>query len=208
MTSPAGAGAADVRSSPERALGWLLLIAGVVGGGAAFALLLEKLALLTDAGHTPSCDLNPVLSCGSVMSTDQAELLGFPNPLIGIAAFPVVAATGAALLAGARLQRWYWLGLQVGVTLGLVLVGWLFHQSLYRIGALCPYCMVVWVVTVPLFWFVTVRNATAGVLGEAVARSAFVRGVRHWQVVVLTVVALSALGLILEQFWYYWRTVV
>ena len=29
-------------------------------------------------------------------------------------------------------------------------VHWLIFQSLYRIGALCPYCMVVWAVTIPL----------------------------------------------------------
>ena len=29
-------------------------------------------------------------------------------------------------------------------------VHWLIFQSLYRIGALCPYCMVVWAVTISL----------------------------------------------------------
>lgn len=56
----------------------------------------------------------------------------------------VVAATGASLLAGARFSRWYWLGLQIGVAAAAVFVHWLIVQSLYVLGALCPYCMVVW----------------------------------------------------------------
>lgn len=71
-----------------------------------------------------------MLNCGSIVRTNQAEVLGFPNPLIGLAAFPVLATTGAALLAGARLRRWYCLGLQAGATAGVVFVGWLIFQSL------------------------------------------------------------------------------
>ena len=48
------------------------------------------------------------------------------------------------------LPRWYWVGLAVGTLLGVVFIHWLIFQSLYRIGALCPYCMVVWAVTIPL----------------------------------------------------------
>src|SRR3546814_12490875 len=103
------------------------------------------------------------MSCGSVMSTAQAELFGFPNPLLGIVGFTVVVVTGAVLLGGARLPRWYWLGLQVGVTFGMGFVAWLIFQSVYRIGALCPYCMVVWAVMPLIFWFVTQRKVRCGV---------------------------------------------
>ena len=48
------------------------------------------------------------------------------------------------------LPRWYWAGLATGTLLGTAFVHWLIFQSLYRIGALCPYCMVVWAVTIPL----------------------------------------------------------
>ncbi len=209
MSTTDGAGpAAGPTDGRERPLAVLLLVGGLAGLAAAFTLLLEKIALLRDAGYTPSCSLNPVLNCGSIMSTEQAELLGFPNPMIGVAAFPVVAASGAALLGGARLARWYWAGLQAGVTLGAVLVGWLVFQSLYRIGALCPYCMVVWAVVWPLFWYVTLRNAQAGLFGRAVAGSRALRAAREWHLFVLTLVVLVVVGLITEQFWYYWRTLV
>lgn len=214
MTSalaPTGPASIDVDAGVGpgvRPLAWLLLLGGVTGLLAAATLLVEKIALIADPAYVPSCSINPVLSCGSIMSTPQAELFGFPNPIMGVAAFPVLAATGAALLAGARLARWYWLGLQVGVVLGLVFVGWLVFQSLYRIGALCPYCMVVWAVVVPVAFYVTSFNLRAGLLGGAAARSRAVRVVAESHVLVLAVVLVLVLALVLHRFWSYWVTVL
>ena len=39
---------------------------------------------------------------------------------------------------------------------------WLIFQSLYVIGALCPYCMAVWAVTIPICWYVTLHNLERG----------------------------------------------
>ncbi len=134
----------------DRLIGWILTVGGLLGALAAFVRTVEKIALLKDPAYVPSCSINPILSCGSIMTTAQAEVFGFANPLIGLAAFPVVAATGAAVLARARLPRWWWLTLQAGTVFGVGFVHWLFLQSLYRIGALCPYCMIVWVVAIRL----------------------------------------------------------
>ena len=128
---------------------WILL-AGIIGEVAAFVLTVEKVRQLQNPSYVPSCSINPVLSCGSVMLTKQASLFGFPNPLLGIAAFSVVIVTGVLAVAGVRLPRWYWAGLAGGTVLGAVFVHWLIYQSLYEIGALCPYCMIVWVVTMAL----------------------------------------------------------
>ena len=43
----------------------------------------EKIEILINPDYVPSCSLNPVLSCGSVMITPQASAFGFPNSLIG-----------------------------------------------------------------------------------------------------------------------------
>ena len=188
-----------------RRLAWLLVVGGLVGFVAAFVLLVEKLRLLEDPTYIPSCSLNPVLSCGTIMKTGEAEVLGFPNPMMGIPAFAVVITTGVALLAGARLSRWYWLGLQAGCTAGIGFVGWLVFQSLYDIGALCPYCMVVWAVTIPLTYYVTLHNVQSGVLR---APDAVVRVMTDYQVLLVALVYLTIVGLALERFWYYWRTLI
>jgi uncharacterized membrane protein len=190
----------------ERGLAWLLLAGGLIGLAAAFVLAVEKYALLADPTYVPSCSLNPVLSCGSIMASEQAEAFGFPNPLLGVAGFPVVACLGAALLAGARPARWFWAGLQVGVTAGAVFVHWLIFSSLYRIGALCPYCMAVWAVTIPIFWYVTLHNlaSVAPRLPRGPAR--MVSLVMTFHGVVLTGWFLLIAGAILQRFWLYWNT--
>lgn len=199
----------EPRARPvDRSLAWWLLIAGAVGLVAAAVLLVERFRLAQDSGYVPSCSINPVLSCGSVMESTQASVLGFPNPVLGVAAFPAVIVTAAALLGGARLARWYWAGLQLGVTSGAVFVGWLIFQSLYRIGALCPYCMVVWVVVWPTFWLVTVRNARAGVFGAGIARHPAVTALDVWRAPVLLAVYLVVLALIGVRFWSYWSTLL
>ena len=139
------------------------------------------------------------------MTTDQAEAFGFPNPIIGVAGFTVVLTTGVALLAGATFRRWYWLGLQAGVTFGVVFVHWLIFQSLYRIGALCPYCMVVWVVTIPLFLFVTLHNVRDGPPARRPLPS---RVIDEYRGVVLTAWYLVIAALIAKRFWDYWQTLL
>lgn len=188
----------------ERRLGGGLVLGGFVGLVAAAVLLVERFRLADDPTYTPSCSVNPVLSCGSVMESWQASLLGFPNPIIGVAAFPVVITTGMALLAGAQLTRWYWQGLQVGVLAGLALVGWLIFQSLYRIGALCPYCMVVWAAVWPITWYVTLRNAHAGALGGWGPRSPVVAVARDWHAVALLLPYIAVLVAVLVRFWSFW----
>lgn len=152
--------------TPARGLGWALLIAGGIGLVAAFVLAVEKYLLLADPSYVPSCSLNAVLSCTSVMESSNAQALGFPNPLLGVVAFTVVLVSGVLLLGGVTLPRWYWTGLHAGATVGVLFVHWLIFVSLYRIGALCPYCMVVWTVTVVIFWSVT-RQVLVDAAAEA-----------------------------------------
>lgn len=182
------------------------LVAGGIGLVAAFVLLLERIELLKDPNYVPSCSINPILSCGSVMQTSQAEAFGFPNPIIGIVGFTIVVTVGATLAAGAELARWFWWSLWAGTAAAVAFIHWLIFQSLYRIGALCPYCMVVWVVTIPLFWYTTLHVVRHHAFGEGTAR--LVRHASDYHTVVLTVWYLSLAALIAKRFWDYWITVL
>lgn len=135
--------------TPTR-LGWSLVVLGLVGFAASLALSIEKVLKLADPDHVASCSINIFLDCSVAMGSWQGELLGFPNPFIGVAAFPVVVTTGVVVLAGARLPRWYWLSLFGGVVAATGLVVFLVHTSVSELGRLCPYCMVVWAVVIPL----------------------------------------------------------
>jgi uncharacterized membrane protein len=182
---------------------WWVLIAGVIGLIASVTLTVEKIKVLTNPSYVPSCNFNPVVSCGSVMATPQASVLGFPNPLIGIAAFTVVVVTGGLAVTKVALPQWYWIGLAAGTLAGVVFVHWLIFQSLYRIGALCPYCMVVWAVTIPLLVVVAsiaFRSAdSASAVGHTLYRW-------RWSITVLWFTAVILL--ILVRFWDYWSTLL
>lgn len=186
----------------------VLTLGGLIGLIAAATLLIEKIALLEDPTYIPSCSINPILSCGSVMTTDQAEAFGFPNPIIGVAGFAIVATVGMAILAGGRFTRWFWLGLQAGTTAGVVFVHWLIFQSLYRIDALCPYCIVVWVVTIPLFWYTTLHNLSTGQMTVPPALQSLARRAAEYHGVVLTGWYLAIAALVAERFWDYWSTLL
>lgn len=180
-----------------------VLIAGVVGLAAALTLTIEKIELLINPDYVPTCSINPVLSCGSVMITPQASVFGFPNPLIGVVAFTLVLVTGVLAVANVPLPRWYWTGLAAGSLLGAVFVHWLIFQSLYRIGALCPYCMVVWAVTIPLLVVAASIALAPQNSGNAAVRTLYAW---RWSLVVLWYTAVTLL--ILERFWNYWSTLI
>jgi uncharacterized membrane protein len=205
--APAADGPAEQSADPAGVTvrpvsAWWVLIAGVAGLAAALTLTAEKISMLANPSYVPSCSINPVLSCGSVMATPQASAFGFPNPLIGIVAFSVVVATGVLAVGRTALPRWYWLGLAGGTLLGVVFVHWLIFQSIYRIGALCPYCMVVWTVTIPLF--VVVSSIALRPLG----RYSAVRMLYLWRWSVTTLWFAALILLILMHFWYYWSTLI
>ncbi|QOC92810.1 vitamin K epoxide reductase family protein [Micromonospora craniellae] len=188
-----------------RVTAWVLAVGGAVGLLAAATLTVEKINLLNDPDYVPTCSINPILSCGSVMTTPQAAAFGFPNPLLGIAGFAVVATIGVVLLAGARLPGWFWGGLQAGVTFGVIFVHWLIYQSLYVIGALCPYCMVVWVVTIAIFVYTTLRNLRRVPPSSSAARLAGLAGYHSFILVAWYTVILLA---VLVRFWDYWSTLL
>ncbi|NMO92650.1 vitamin K epoxide reductase family protein [Actinomycetospora sp. TBRC 11914] len=173
----------------------MLLIGGLVGAVVALVLTIEKLDLLENPDYIPSCSIDPVLSCGTIMKTWQASVLGFPNPVIGLLTFPVVAACGAVVVSRTELPRWVWLALQAGSFAGVLFIHWLIVQSLVVIHALCPYCMVAWVAVIAIFWFTTVHNLREGNLGGAPAGETLARrhgwGLAGWYLLVVVAVVAS-----------------
>ena len=49
--------------------------------------------------------------------------------------------------------RWLMRAAQVGYTIGLLFAYWLFYQAYFKIGALCPWCLLI-TVTTPSYMFV------------------------------------------------------
>ncbi|WP_432092483.1 vitamin K epoxide reductase family protein [Streptomyces sp. bgisy100] len=142
----------------SRALAWLLVITGAAGLLAAWVVTLDKIELLKNPEFQPGCNFNSIVSCGSIMESDQASAFGFPNPMLGLVTYGMVIAIGMGLVAGARYPRWFWLGLNAGTLFGVGFCTWLQYQSLYVIGSLCVWCCLAWVATIVMFCYVTLHN--------------------------------------------------
>jgi len=169
-------------------LPWLFTLGGAIGLVASLVISLDKLKLLQNPHYVPSCNINPIISCGSVMKTAQASVFGFPNSWLGLIGFAAVILTGISLLAGVRLRP--------------------FVQSVYVIHALCPWCMVVWSVTIPIFLFTTIYTLREGHLPTPKLLQRPAQVIYEYKYVVLVCWYLLIALLILHHFWYYFRTFV
>ncbi|RLU84963.1 hypothetical protein CTZ27_26810 [Streptomyces griseocarneus] len=185
----------------SRAFALMLVVTGAAGLLAAWVITLDKFELLKDPNFVPGCSLNPIVSCGNIMQSKQAEAFGFPNPMLGLACYAVIMAIGLALLSGARFPRWYWLGMEAGCLFGVGFVSWLQYQSLYSIGSLCLWCCLAWVATIVMFWYVTTHNLRNGFIpAPRAVRNAFTEF--HWVVPVLHIGIIGML--ILTKWWDFW----
>ncbi len=187
-----------------RSLAITLIIGGIIGWIGAFALTIERLHVAANPNAVLSCDLNVFISCKSVMLTKQASLFGFPNPIIGLAAFMAPFFIGFAILAGAKFAAWFWRLFWLGCLLGFTFVLWLFSQSLLVINVLCPYCMIAWAGMIPIFWSLTLYLIKEDILQMPVSQTAFWDGAfrRSW-IWVLTTDLVIILAIVIR-FWSYW----
>ena len=60
------------------------------------------------------------------------------------------------------------------------LSGYLITQSIFVLGTLCPWCMVTWLVAIPGFWVVTLRNLSAGVFTANPRITRIASGLYSW----------------------------
>lgn len=135
-----------------------MLVSSLIGLIASLVLSIEAIALAENPFADLNCDINAVLSCGTVGASWQASLLGFPNAYLGLIAEPVVITIAVAALGGVRFPRWFMLSAQVVYFIGFAFAYWLFYQSYFVIGALCPWCLTITVTTTLVFVSMTRVN--------------------------------------------------
>lgn len=183
---------------------WFLIVAGATGWVASFLLTLERFHVAADPNAKLSCDVATFISCKSVMLSPEAKLFGFPNPLIGLAAFMAPFFVGFAILAGAKFAAWFWRFFFAGHVLAYVFVTWLFSKAVFDIGALCPYCMVAWAAVIPLFWQLLAHGAREGYLPVPIRSVGFFVKAYDYAWAIALVNALAIAITILIHFWDLW----
>ncbi|WP_415091232.1 vitamin K epoxide reductase family protein [Micropruina sp.] len=145
--------------------GWIfgtMLFSALLSLTASFVLSVDAVVLAADPQAALACNINAVLSCGTVGASWQASLFGFPNAFLGLVAEPVVITVAVASLGGVRFPRWFMFAAQIVYTLGLIFAYWLFFQAFFVIGALCPWCLLVTLSTTLVFTSLTHVNIRDG----------------------------------------------
>ncbi len=182
VPSPAPA-ASGATAAPPRSLAVFWIVAAVLGCTVSFLLYLEYIGQLTGGTPIVSCDVSPLVTCGPNLLSPGGNLLGFTNAILGITMFlgPVYAAVSSFAAPGG-LRTWFWRVYVVGLTAAFALVHFFAWRSVFEYGSLCPWCMIVWLVTIPLFWFTLGWSLRDGVWGTAPRR--FGAGLFSWAVLI------------------------
>ncbi|MGW9827594.1 putative membrane protein [Brevibacterium pityocampae] len=192
----------------EAKLGVFLVVSSVIGFLASFELSIDKVRLLENPSATLSCDFNPFFSCGSVMAFEQSQIFGFPNQFLGIAAFIFPLLLGVLLITRTRVPGWVMVGLNLGLLAGTVLVMYLYYSSIFVIGIGCPWCIVVWTVTIPLFCVVTGYNVIAGNLGAGLRDNGVVRAIAGTALIIAVLWLILVYASIVFRFWVFFGSLV
>lgn len=138
----------------QRSNAWvfgIMLVAGALGLLAAFVLSVDAFTVAKNPNAVLSCSINIILNCATVMKDPSADLLGFPNSLLGLMSEPLVIMLALAGLAGVRFPRWFMAVAQVGFAGGFFFAYYLYGVSVFQIGALCPWCLLTTMATTLAF---------------------------------------------------------
>jgi len=142
------------------------------------------------------------------MKTEQASLLGVPNTIFGLIAYSMLFTFGVLLAGGAKVKKWVWLGAQFAALLGVIFMHYLFFQGVFRINAICPWCFVIWMITIPVFWYITQYNLEAKNINLGNKLKPLKLFVRKHHGDILLVWYLIIFAILLQHFWYYWSTLL
>lgn len=137
---------------------YILFITSLVGLISSFVLTVEKIFLIKNPDYQPSCSLNPIFSCRGIMESWQAELFGFPNPLLGIIGFSLTLCVAVGIFSEAKFGKKFMITMNAGIGLAFIFILWLYYQAFFKIGFACLYCIFVWLSVIPMFFFTTTKN--------------------------------------------------
>lgn len=195
---------AEARSAapkaPARTVGAVLLVGSVLGFVASFALIMDKFALLANPDAALACDINPFISCGTFLHTWQAATFGFPNMILGLAGYAIMGAVGSLYLSGTHVPRWFQWATFGGLAFAFAFILWLSGNALFAIHALCPWCLLAWAATPPMFFVYLTHLVETGAIKS---RGQVRRVLRAWPLLSAAWYVL-VIALIAVVFWGQW----
>ncbi|MDP9801688.1 putative membrane protein [Arcanobacterium wilhelmae] len=184
-----------------------VVVSSLIGFAASLGLILSEKEKLTNPDAALACDINPLVGCSKWIGQWQNEVFfGISNSVLGFAFFSGMIAIGLVLLTRSTISRLVWQAISLATTAGIVWVCWFAYMSFFKEGSLCPYCVVTWFATIPLWVTVAGASLHAGHWGSGGVPfgRALVRN--RWYVVVSVWAALVVFAII--WFWDQWMIVL
>lgn len=178
-------------------LSLIIIIFSLTGLWASLILSIEIFQLLKDPSITFGCSINSAINCVSVMKSWQAEILGFPNTFIGLAAYAGFLLFGVILLTKVKLHKNIMLLANIAAFGAFIFSYWLLSQSVYVINSLCPYCLLSCFSATNIFFAITLFNLKENTLELKKDTNAkiqnFINNGFHIPVIVLWYMAIAVL---------------
>jgi uncharacterized membrane protein len=135
-----------------------ILVTSTLGLVAAFVLSVEAWQLAGNPNTVLECSINAVINCATVAKSSYATLFGFPNSFLGLAFMPWFVMLAVTLLFGAKLPRKFMFLMQMFAVGALLFALSLFYISTVLIQVICPWCMLVLVSTIIMFFALSKYN--------------------------------------------------
>lgn len=189
------------RTEPGRSYGILLIICAALGLLASLELIYSEIVYFRNPGQALLCDLNPLIGCSKFFDLPINTLVGdIPNALLGAAFFAGFLALGLVIVADGRFARWLWWLMNLGMLGGILFVLVFVTLSVAVERALCPWCMVVWTVTIPMVVHTWTRSMSAGYIPGPAGAARY----RWW---ITGAVYLALIAVVVGAFWNEWGQV-
>jgi uncharacterized membrane protein len=158
----------------------------------------ERIFMLKNPEASLNCNLNPVVDCTGVLNDQLSAVFGFPNAFLGMIFFAILATSGLLLLSGGKFTGRF-RHFVFGVSLVLILFSvWFFAISLYVLGKICLFCVVGWIVSVPIFWYglLYYLHSATGIIKQHTSKVLQFGLKHHIDIIILIFVTMAVLFLI------------
>ena len=136
----------------------VILVTSILSLIASFILTIDAFELAKDPNVHLNCSINAAINCVTVANSEYSALFGFPNSFIALMAEPVLITIAIAYLMGARFPKKIMFGVQLATIFAFVFAFVLFLISSFLIQVLCPWCMLVFISSIVMFFAVSRFN--------------------------------------------------
>jgi uncharacterized membrane protein len=128
----------------------ILVFGSLIGLIASFWQATERIFMLKNPGEELSCNLSPVVDCGSVLGDKYAAVLGPPNAFIGMVVFTLLLAFGLQRISGGSWTKLVTKLVALFSVIIFLFSVWFYLISVYVIGKICLFCIFIWAVSMPI----------------------------------------------------------